>query len=591
MSCPLPPDPYLVLGLSKDADAATIRSTYRKLAFKCHPDKVADESLKQQKQEEFHKIQQAYELIGDEEKRREYDALVRLEQNRKESQKSRPDVKPSHYETRTAAPAGATPFKENAGPRFEQRKPASHPYDEHDRYFDQRARSKYDTYEAYPRTSRSSRPEKEPVRVTKTSDRTRSERTKTRDREERRERAGKFVIIEDDTSSNDEKARYESEYRRRSDEDAAKKAAEQARLKAEMRRSYEEDREPRRHRSGEGEYDRQRKLTELEHDAVRYIHRSKADIESRPSPSRTTSRDPRPDPYESRSSRRPEPVRRSSAPRRERPSSSGRDSHRDRKGIPEIVDWDDRKAPPPFKHSSSSPAEIHVPPRVTPKRAQTEAYDAHRLDKSPPPMFRRSETMPVHSSSRRKETTVPRSSGLRSSETAAARESEYPTIPAARTSSTTTKYYYNPQEGGVRLHPDGVGVANGHRTILREPDRHRPRSPSPLTRPPIGANRPMDSGSSRHTSSAIPPPPLGRSATSVREDDRGRSQRLYGEISSGYTERDKARRQNSFSPGSVSYSPKIGPEDISWSSSRRRDDRDYKPMPKPTFGRTSTYVY
>ncbi|PVH97567.1 heat shock protein DnaJ, partial [Periconia macrospinosa] len=67
------PDPYKALGVSKDADAAQIKSTYRKLVLKCHPDKVTDESLKAQKQEEFHKIQQAYEVIGDESKRELYD--------------------------------------------------------------------------------------------------------------------------------------------------------------------------------------------------------------------------------------------------------------------------------------------------------------------------------------------------------------------------------------------------------------------------------------------------------------------------------------------------------------------------------------
>ncbi|OCK84225.1 heat shock protein DnaJ, partial [Lepidopterella palustris CBS 459.81] len=73
MTSPLPPDPYAALGVPESADSATIKSTYRKLVLKCHPDKVTDESLKKQKQEEFHKIQQAYEIIGDEEKRAMHD--------------------------------------------------------------------------------------------------------------------------------------------------------------------------------------------------------------------------------------------------------------------------------------------------------------------------------------------------------------------------------------------------------------------------------------------------------------------------------------------------------------------------------------
>ncbi|KAF2198633.1 heat shock protein DnaJ, partial [Delitschia confertaspora ATCC 74209] len=70
---PLPPDPYQALGVPKDCDQALIKSTYRKLVLKTHPDKFTDEAIKKQKQEEFHKIQQAYEILSDEDKRATYD--------------------------------------------------------------------------------------------------------------------------------------------------------------------------------------------------------------------------------------------------------------------------------------------------------------------------------------------------------------------------------------------------------------------------------------------------------------------------------------------------------------------------------------
>ncbi|KAF1980762.1 heat shock protein DnaJ, partial [Aulographum hederae CBS 113979] len=73
MDSPLPPDPYSALGVSKTADAATIKKSYRKLVLTCHPDKITDETLKAQKAEDFHKIQQAYEIIGDDDKRQRYD--------------------------------------------------------------------------------------------------------------------------------------------------------------------------------------------------------------------------------------------------------------------------------------------------------------------------------------------------------------------------------------------------------------------------------------------------------------------------------------------------------------------------------------
>ncbi|RCI12476.1 hypothetical protein L249_1163 [Ophiocordyceps polyrhachis-furcata BCC 54312] len=75
---PLPPDPYKILGVAKDAQMPEIRSAHRKLVLKCHPDKVQDATLKAEKQDEFQQVQQAYELLSDENKRRKYDDQVRL---------------------------------------------------------------------------------------------------------------------------------------------------------------------------------------------------------------------------------------------------------------------------------------------------------------------------------------------------------------------------------------------------------------------------------------------------------------------------------------------------------------------------------
>ncbi|KAF2092082.1 heat shock protein DnaJ, partial [Saccharata proteae CBS 121410] len=72
MASPLPPDPYAALGVPKDATSTTIKSAYRKLVLKCHPDKVTDPSLKAAKAAEFHQIQQAYEILGVDEKRERY---------------------------------------------------------------------------------------------------------------------------------------------------------------------------------------------------------------------------------------------------------------------------------------------------------------------------------------------------------------------------------------------------------------------------------------------------------------------------------------------------------------------------------------
>lgn len=106
MSSPLPPDPYKALGVSKTATLAEIRSAHRKLVLKCHPDKVQEASLKAIKQDEFQKVQQAYELLSDENRRVQYDEQVKLFELRKEMGRGNPTARsnPFEYEVRTAEP-------------------------------------------------------------------------------------------------------------------------------------------------------------------------------------------------------------------------------------------------------------------------------------------------------------------------------------------------------------------------------------------------------------------------------------------------------------------------------------------------------
>ncbi len=63
-------DPYEVLGLAKTASAGEIKSTYRKLAKKYHPDQSKEPRAK----DRFAEIGSAYEILGDAKKRAAYDA-------------------------------------------------------------------------------------------------------------------------------------------------------------------------------------------------------------------------------------------------------------------------------------------------------------------------------------------------------------------------------------------------------------------------------------------------------------------------------------------------------------------------------------
>lgn len=63
---------YTVLGITKDANEEEIKKAYKKLAMKYHPDKNID-GEKESAEIEFKKISEAYSVLGDPIKRRNYD--------------------------------------------------------------------------------------------------------------------------------------------------------------------------------------------------------------------------------------------------------------------------------------------------------------------------------------------------------------------------------------------------------------------------------------------------------------------------------------------------------------------------------------
>ncbi|RIJ41747.1 DnaJ C-terminal domain-containing protein [Pontibacter oryzae] len=65
-------DYYKILGVDKKASQAEIKKAYRALAKKYHPDKNKDNP---QAEEKFKDISEAYEVLGDQEKRQQYEQL------------------------------------------------------------------------------------------------------------------------------------------------------------------------------------------------------------------------------------------------------------------------------------------------------------------------------------------------------------------------------------------------------------------------------------------------------------------------------------------------------------------------------------
>ncbi len=63
-------DYYKILGVAKDASAGDIKKAYRKLALKYHPDHASGDKAKEEK---FKEISEAYAVLSDAEKRKNYD--------------------------------------------------------------------------------------------------------------------------------------------------------------------------------------------------------------------------------------------------------------------------------------------------------------------------------------------------------------------------------------------------------------------------------------------------------------------------------------------------------------------------------------
>lgn len=67
-------NPYVILGVKKDADAKTIKSAYRKLSSQHHPDKGGE-------REKFEEVKFAFDVLSNVEKRKRYDTTGRTDQS------------------------------------------------------------------------------------------------------------------------------------------------------------------------------------------------------------------------------------------------------------------------------------------------------------------------------------------------------------------------------------------------------------------------------------------------------------------------------------------------------------------------------
>ncbi|WYZ46588.1 hypothetical protein EsH8_IX_000813 [Colletotrichum jinshuiense] len=276
----LPPDPYKILGVSKDAQLPEIRSAHRKLVLKCHPDKVQDPTLKAVKQDEFQKVQQAYELLSNDNDRAKYDDNVKLAELRKEMAKgmsantSAPRAPSARaYEVRTAEPRSDT-FKTTYRPS-----PGTKMYSQYpSRSWDEEIHRSSPIFEE-PRARRAASYEK-PSRQEDDRDR---ERERERDRRRRKEDEEAAMRAAERRALDRERERLaEKRAQEKAAEKAAKRAQEKAQEEKEFRRAerkrlekVEKEREKMRKREAEEKLSRH-KVAHIEpfDDEVTYVAKS-----------------------------------------------------------------------------------------------------------------------------------------------------------------------------------------------------------------------------------------------------------------------------------------------------------------------------
>ena len=76
-------DYYKILGVEKNASSAEIKKAYRKMAMKYHPDHAKGDKASEEK---FKQISEAYAVLSDEEKRKQYDTYGSADFNQRYSQ-------------------------------------------------------------------------------------------------------------------------------------------------------------------------------------------------------------------------------------------------------------------------------------------------------------------------------------------------------------------------------------------------------------------------------------------------------------------------------------------------------------------------
>ena len=502
MSSPSPVDPYLALGIAKDAELSTIRSAHRKLVLKFHPDRIKDEAERVKGREEFQRVQQAYELLSDPAKRARYDDKVRLAELRKEALDREIPVRASAYPMPPSQFSAGREFRD--GRYYEERVPRETTFfdDEDDRYRPEPPRPSARRDENYERKTSSGYTEKKSTnwkaggisidialklqkKAASAKEKVRDARAataKSRDQERRRDASAKHssrrAYVEDDSSSDSDTATYFS----------VNQKAEKVSSPSSMPRRSRPDQTERKESQFSDDDDDDDVWTKDKHQGLHALARDYI-YKAAPGRPRELHRqdsshsyfEPRDDRSHARRSGRDREDRRKE---RDRPKTSGWQ----RPSYPEIEilkDVRSRKIPN-MPTATSSPANLRIPEdrREAPQPRRSTTTQAAQDHRKEVPQIARSHTMPYGGSARQGDNARARGSNLKHAET---HDSGYgSSSPATPDTNGTSPPKY---ASATRYHivDEAEEFSRGHYTILVEPEdsNRRTRSPSSQQRRPI----------------------------------------------------------------------------------------------------------
>ena len=625
MDDPLPQSPYKTLNVPKDATLATIRSAHRKLVLSCHPDKVQDESAKKQKAEQFHQVQQAYEVLSDENRRQRYDEKVKLAELRAEMAEERGSF-PSRKSYEYASPknGSTSKFEMRGNTMYETREPAGSRYDEPDVFSASYADAqpsmsrKYADDRYTPASSRKasgsgrmqeekkkSRPyeeeeddrrwrekrEREAERAAEATQR--DQRTRRRDRDRRKDVESKSrskfePFVAEDGSDSEFDDRYHSKSKR--DPPPKKKSGDEGKKRSgdERKRSGDERRKDRDEPRGSSKREVNDTYDELEWKeslARDHINRSRDAVEILPRRPEGRNRaastlDARPPPplVEKRSSgRRSSPIGRSGRDRRS----------------PEIPE--PRRPTMPGHSSESSKNKSYFGASVSSKREPHRSATYQPVTEPKYPSMRRSETTPIDrmrpgipqplKSSNLKNMKAPSETTDSSSESDSEMTEENHPPPRPTPLQRKTTFGISQQEGAYVMEPE---------TIQSRPKESRRTSERPSMGSRGGSTRTPPV--LRAMSSAFPSdehrPSLGRHesarVTPMKTRDSPRSGELFGEYSAHSPTEDAFRRSPKVSGDDERHARSYNPKQYSRRGSEDAYHDDYSGSHRPRWGRSET---